>query len=260
MALSKWFLCGSEGDFDKDEPLAQNAAGRGLPSAEFATGYYEEIGVGCAKNLEVARKWYTVAAQHGNEDARERLQALSQPQPASLSRQQHENITDAQLVRKRTLARERSRGTRYPPSAPATYNDPAEIRDTDAIRKDRSPGPRAAPGFPNAAPVRGYSPSQQRIPSVGVIPTGRAPPGMSGPATAQRDGRGRPPTDAPRYNPHTAQIPAQAPSGGPSRLEPLRRDNIPTAARPPLPKSGPQTFEEMGFRSQKLEDKECVIM
>jgi TPR repeat protein len=63
MALSKWFLCGSEGAFDKDESLAytfaEKAARKGLPSAEFAMGYYTEVGVGGPKDIEAARKWYT---------------------------------------------------------------------------------------------------------------------------------------------------------------------------------------------------------
>jgi TPR repeat protein len=63
MALSKWFLCGAEGAFDKDESLAftfaEKAARKGLPSAEFAMGYYTEVGVGGAKDIEAARKWYT---------------------------------------------------------------------------------------------------------------------------------------------------------------------------------------------------------
>ena len=63
MALSKWFLCGSEGAFDKDESLAftfaEKAARKGLPSAEFAMGYYTEVGVGGPKDIEAARKWYS---------------------------------------------------------------------------------------------------------------------------------------------------------------------------------------------------------
>lgn len=69
MALSKWFLCGSgdttgqEGGFPKDEALAwtfaDKAAKRGLPSAEFAMGYYAEVGVGGPKDLQVAIRWYT---------------------------------------------------------------------------------------------------------------------------------------------------------------------------------------------------------
>ena len=134
MALSKWFLCGSEGAFDKDESLAytfaEKAARKGLSSAEFAMGYYTEVGVGGPKDIEAARKWYTrvsnksdasqlpylmflfppciQASQHGNTDATDRLAALSQPAPASLSRQEHDNLTETTLVRKRTQAKQRS--------------------------------------------------------------------------------------------------------------------------------------------------------
>lgn len=62
MALSKWFLCGAEGGFEKDEALAftfaEKAAGKGLSSVEFALGYYAEVGVGGRKDIELARKWY----------------------------------------------------------------------------------------------------------------------------------------------------------------------------------------------------------
>ena len=62
MALSKWFLCGAEGHFEKDESLAhtfaEKAARKGLPTAEFALGYYHEVGVGVKKDLAMARRWY----------------------------------------------------------------------------------------------------------------------------------------------------------------------------------------------------------
>ena len=134
MALSKWFLCGSEGAFNKDESLAytfaEKAARKGLPSAEFAMGYYTEVGVGGSKDIEAARKWYArvsnksdashlpylmylpppciQASHHGNPDATGRLAALSQPTPASLSRQEHDNLTETTLVHKRRLAKQRS--------------------------------------------------------------------------------------------------------------------------------------------------------
>ena len=47
MALSKWFLCGSEGAFEKDEALAktfaEKSAMRGEKEGEFAMGYYCEV-------------------------------------------------------------------------------------------------------------------------------------------------------------------------------------------------------------------------
>ena len=55
MALSKWFVCGAKGSFDKDEGLvftfAEKAARKELPSAEFVLGHYAAV--------EVAREWYT---------------------------------------------------------------------------------------------------------------------------------------------------------------------------------------------------------
>ena len=66
MALSKWFLCGSEDVFERDEALAvwyaESAAKRGLPSAMFAMGYYTEVGVGCEKDIVTAQKWYQMVS------------------------------------------------------------------------------------------------------------------------------------------------------------------------------------------------------
>ncbi|PWN43183.1 hypothetical protein IE81DRAFT_365994 [Ceraceosorus guamensis] len=109
MALSKWFLCGADGCFDKNEDLAftfaEKAARKGLASAEFALGYYYEVGVGCEKDVDQSRKWYKRAATQGNTDAKERIEALDGPAPAVLSRVEHEAQIDAKLVRKRTEAK-----------------------------------------------------------------------------------------------------------------------------------------------------------
>ncbi|KAJ7857335.1 hypothetical protein B0H14DRAFT_3448025 [Mycena olivaceomarginata] len=112
MALSKWFLCGAEGAFDKDESLARTfaakAAAKGLPSGEFAMGYYNEVGIGGGLDLGEARAWYGKAAAHGNTDASERLRALAQSVPQALGRTEHDALTGDKLVRKRTQARMRS--------------------------------------------------------------------------------------------------------------------------------------------------------
>ena len=72
MALSKWFLCGAKGAFDKDENLAftfaEKAARKGLPSAEFAMGYYKEVGVGGSKDIEAAQMWYQLVSRLGDRD------------------------------------------------------------------------------------------------------------------------------------------------------------------------------------------------
>ncbi|CAG8497889.1 9384_t:CDS:2 [Acaulospora morrowiae] len=77
MALSKWYLCGCEGYFEQNEELAyeyaEKAAMKGLPTAEFAMGYYHEVGIHVPANMSVANAWYTKAAEHGNKDAIDKL-------------------------------------------------------------------------------------------------------------------------------------------------------------------------------------------
>ncbi|KAG8811231.1 hypothetical protein FRC17_002563, partial [Serendipita sp. 399] len=92
LALSKWFLVGSNPDhdpnaphaqegFDKDESLAlifaEKAASKGEPGGEFAMGYYCEVGVGRPADLKEAKGWYERAAKQGHADAKARLKELA---------------------------------------------------------------------------------------------------------------------------------------------------------------------------------------
>lgn len=65
-ALSGWYLTGSEpllAQSDNEAYLwARKAAQSGLAKAEYAMGYYTEVGIGCPSNLDEARKWYFRAA------------------------------------------------------------------------------------------------------------------------------------------------------------------------------------------------------
>lgn len=183
MAVSKWFLCGAEGCFDKNESLAftfaEKAARKGLPSAEFALAYYNEVGVGCEKNVSVARKWYKKAANHGNTDAAERLEALASSSAQTLSRTEHEAHLDSKLTRKHTAAKDKSvregRGKRPEDRSTAGVtaamgnlavrddNDspPPEVKELNRKRTMKlvnaaavaAPAAPAAPGTP--APARG---------------------------------------------------------------------------------------------------------
>ncbi|KAJ7151208.1 hypothetical protein C8R46DRAFT_1304969 [Mycena filopes] len=222
MALSKWFLCGAEGAFDKDESLARTfaakAAAKGLASGEFAMGYYAEVGIGGGKELGEARGWYEKAAAHGNADAGERLKALALAVPQALSRTEHDALTGDKLVRKRTQARLRSdrqgsaaggfdyraggggpppgAGGAMPPygSPPAGYGGP----------QNGNPYAGPGPGAPNGS-GRGRMPAigerregsvsqQQGPPGQGRMPQQQPPPpGRDGslPPGAGRQGAGR---------------------------------------------------------------------
>lgn len=213
------------------------------------------------------------ASEHGNTDALERIAALNQVVPQALSRQEHDTITEAKLVRKRTQARERSsvqsrmsaedgkqvmemarrsstaRQAQQQHSPPQSYAQPAVVPEglpsNIPQQQLQQQGHRqftnqhrytlVDPG--SAPPSRQQSPAQQSQPTY-ARPAGR-PPG-------QRQGSG--PPQGP-----TAQGPPQGPLGSSDRVP------SPQAARPPVPKP-PTTFAEMGIQGAKLEDKECVIM
>ena len=95
LGVSRWFLFGYEGVFEKNEELAfkyaHEAAAAKLPTGAFAMGYYYEIGIHVNKNISEAKKWYQTASDQGNKDAAERLSSLGHDQ--SLSKQDHETTT-----------------------------------------------------------------------------------------------------------------------------------------------------------------------
>ncbi len=99
MAISKWFLCGYEGVFDKNEEIAfryaRRAAASGLPTAEFAMGYFFEIGMHVMVDLKQAREWYVKAADHGNNDAAGRIDGISRSN--TLSKKDHVDVAIARI-------------------------------------------------------------------------------------------------------------------------------------------------------------------
>ena len=99
MAISKWFLCGHENVFPKNEQLAyeyaERAAQSGLATAEFAMGYFNEIGVHVPVNIDKAKYWYDLAAKNGNQDAVGRIASLNNSQ--TLSKKDHENIAISRI-------------------------------------------------------------------------------------------------------------------------------------------------------------------
>lgn len=66
LALSGWYLTGSEGILQQSDTeaylWARKAAQSGLAKAEYAMGYFTEVGIGAPPNLDEAKKWYWRAA------------------------------------------------------------------------------------------------------------------------------------------------------------------------------------------------------
>jgi TPR repeat protein len=99
MAISKWFLCGHEGVFAKNEEMAftyaQRAAVGGLATAQFAMGYFYEVGIYVPVNFKEAKEWYNRASANGNQDAGKRVDAISRSK--TLSRKDHERVALAKI-------------------------------------------------------------------------------------------------------------------------------------------------------------------
>jgi TPR repeat protein len=66
LALSGWYLTGVEGVLKQSDSeaylWARRAANKGLSKAEYAVGYYAEIGIGVRQDIEFAKRWYMRAA------------------------------------------------------------------------------------------------------------------------------------------------------------------------------------------------------
>jgi len=175
MSLSKWFLCGAEGCFDKNEDLAytfaERAARQHLPTAEFAMGYYNEVGIGTPVNLGVAREWYTQAAAQGNQDATERLARLQASLQSAVSRAQHQHHLNERLYSAHQRARNvsgesRERGdlarsrTMLMAQASAQRRQ-AEPASAPSRAPRASPAPRAPRG-PQTFSDMGYQPKSDK--------------------------------------------------------------------------------------------------
>ncbi|GMK59223.1 hypothetical protein CspeluHIS016_0702380 [Cutaneotrichosporon spelunceum] len=81
LALSGWYLTGSEGVLKQSDTEAylwgRKAANKGLAKAEYAVGYYTEIGIGVKQEMELAKRWYMRSASQGNKRAMQRLAELN---------------------------------------------------------------------------------------------------------------------------------------------------------------------------------------
>jgi TPR repeat protein len=99
MAISKWFLCGYEGVFEKNEELAFKYAKRAaqvkMATAEFAMGYFYEIGMYVPIDLLESERWYQKAGEHGNKDALGRIDSIKKNN--AFSKKDHEQIAISRI-------------------------------------------------------------------------------------------------------------------------------------------------------------------
>lgn len=168
MAISKWFLCGHEGDFSKNEELAyhyaQRAATAGLATAEFAMGYFNEIGMYTPVNVEKAMEWYEKAQKNGNTDASARIESISKLS-RTLSKKDHENVAINMIKSKHGSMRGQRPARLQKAQAPAlpSIND---VSPSD-YGSDASPVASAGARFPNRGDSTTPYPVSDQPPALG---------------------------------------------------------------------------------------------
>jgi hypothetical protein len=220
MAISKWFLCGHEGVFEKNDELAftyaQRAAQSGLPTAEFALGYFYEVGIFAPVDIKEARSWYAKAAASGNKDASGRIESISRSK--TLSRKDHEKVAISRIKSTRYTAHQRGG---------SLDTTPENIQMPDPSRMTLSDGPPSAAPYPDRPqtsrprpPGQGYQLQDQRPSSAfGVNPNLRTngPPGYGGPAPGGPGSRtpsyGQGPSGPMNYRQSGPGTPMSAPAG-----------------------------------------------
>ncbi|GAA5989578.1 hypothetical protein JCM10908_000538 [Rhodotorula pacifica] len=284
MALSKWYLCGSEGNFDKNEGLAvtfaEKAAARQLPAAEFALGYFHEVGIGGGIDLEKAKRWYERAASHGNTDAKGRLDALKRSSQAALSRTDHDSNIETRLVRKRTQAQTRSEEQRELIAATKLRASLSgqQPQQQPPLRQSQGPPPpinvaqaqaqyKPAPQQPLRQSTGGSYPSstfrrQNTIRQVeAAARMGPGPPGTPNPGRFPQQPQQHP--NGPR--PLSYQLTDSAPQNAPQvrRPSPQQAGGRPQAIQmqpKPTQQQKPATFAEMGITTQKAKNSDCAVI
>ncbi|KAL8711054.1 MAG: hypothetical protein Q9220_004435 [cf. Caloplaca sp. 1 TL-2023] len=99
MAISKWFLCGQKDLFEKNDDFAfmyaERAAQTGFPTAEFAMGYFYEVGIHVRSDLSKSKAWYTKAADHGYAEAVGRIEGIARSN--TLSKKDHQDVAIARI-------------------------------------------------------------------------------------------------------------------------------------------------------------------
>ncbi|KXS21610.1 HCP-like protein [Gonapodya prolifera JEL478] len=103
-SMAGWHLTGAEGTLKPSPPdafmWAMRSAQQGLPKAEYAVAYFFEMGIGTAANSQEALKWYRLAAQHGEERARKRLNAGDSGRSAASPDQVRDSVVDGRKTDK----------------------------------------------------------------------------------------------------------------------------------------------------------------
>lgn len=182
-ALTAWYLVGAPGILPQSDTeaylWAKKAAEQQLAKAEYAVGYFTEMGIGTVKDIAEAKAWYKRAADHGDKRASQRVAALqgrgAAPPPPGINRQQ-QRLEQRQEQRDSMLEfGRRGQPTSAPfpgsfsqssmtPSTMTNYPSPMAMRDAQtAMREQQYLANVAANERAHARAMLRHSPSQGEL-------------------------------------------------------------------------------------------------
>lgn len=254
MAISKWFLCGHEGEegFKKNDELAYayayRAAQSGLPTAEFALGYFYEIGLHVSSNTDKALEWYEKAAAKGNTDAQNRIEGLHKSQ--RLSKKDHENVAISRIKSQHGSMRGQRPARFQQAQAPPLPTISDEYRPSTAAPQNNLP-PRGSSRTPYPADD---GPPMINLPerpaTVAPYPTDDMPTTVGAPRHSLAGGfvseyGGQVPdnrrTSGPAFGIHSGIYPNGGRLGAPGQMASQSMTNLPLRPATTLANSGPQS-------------------
>jgi hypothetical protein len=299
MAISKWFLCGHPGEFAKNEELAyqyaQRAAVAGLATAEFAMGYFNEIGMHIPVNIDKAIEWYEKAEKNGNKDAATRIESISKTH-RTLSKKDHEKVAIGMIKSKHGSMRGQRPARLQKPAAPLPAindNSPSDY-GSDASPITTAPGRmgnRADTTTPypmsDRPPVLGNPPSSAPYDRPGTVTPypmdngpprlGQQRPGIAGGFAPELRASSTRPTSAFNINPNVYPAndgygrggprPGPGPDMGSLPFRPhtsvdnmgpgTGRGRVPSGGRGgPLPPNGPGSYRQPGGPSAQYPEQQ----
>ncbi|KAH7394047.1 hypothetical protein DE146DRAFT_757523 [Phaeosphaeria sp. MPI-PUGE-AT-0046c] len=295
MAISKWFLCGHEAEFAKNEELAyqyaQRAAIAGLATAEFAMGYFNEIGMHIPVNIDKAVEWYEKAEKDGNKDASTRIESISKTH-RTLSKKDHEKVAINMIKSKHGSMRGQRPARLQKPTAPTlssiSDNSPSDY-GSDASPITNAPsrmGNRADTTTPYPVSDKppmlgGHSPAApyDRPSTVTPYPMDNGPPrfgpqrpGMAGGFAPELRAASARPTSAFNINPNVYPANDGYGRGGPrpgpdpnslpyrphTSVDSMGRGGrVPSGGRgSPLPSNGPGSYRQPGGPSAQYPEQQ----
>lgn len=140
--ISKWMLCGSVDMFPPNEEysfyFAKLASEQKNGLAEFAVGYFYEVGIYVEKDIKAALIWYGIAASHDNQEAADRVNKLSLNRSNTITRQQHHRTLTIKGRGSIKSSLNKKATSNKQPESNTHYKQNSSFRDTSPINFDDS--------------------------------------------------------------------------------------------------------------------------